>query len=643
VNDDRRGRRASERRRERDRARQSSDDDERGTSPGSPVVEPLPSASDSGRGDTDLPLITGGVREIEGGDGGTKPAKKRPPIETSREADPEQSFIKAVRASTMEERRAAEITAVREAPDRPPKRGGHIVVLEGPDKGGEADIELFPSLVGRLPTAEIGLSDPSVSVRHLELRFNDGIFTALDLGSTSGTLLNGEVVGGEVELHHGDVLALGKSELRFIRGDKLPQPRPEPAPEPEQPPIEPTEKLPTKVTKAAAAMKPSERTRAAAEAEVHAMRARVRRRAVRVMTACAALLVLALAAKIVRDKFFTDKAPAQIRAQVAELLADGRNRLRAQDVDGARASAQTVLALDADNEDAKSLARMADTEAEARDAIALALRLGDEERDVEAAQILKRVPDASVFAPTRDRLKRTLDDRGRVRSKRSIEAMLDLGRVADALAAAQKHVASWPDDEEGKALLERAQAAQAAIPKNPGLAAARAAFAAGNIDEARHVAQDNNLTGYVRDLDAFQASLAKGKAALSRFDEDAADSLDVAFRLLGALGADASSPIFADVRKPYAKALLVSGTAQLDQNPCAAARKLYKAARVTPDDAAVQTKLRELDDRAVAALDRARASKHQDADRAAATAREALCLAKTGSHTYDELRALSRL
>ena len=117
----------------------------------------------------------------------------------------------------------------------------------------------------------------------------------------------------------------------------------------------------------------------------------------------------------------------------------------------------------------------------------------------------------------------------------------------------------------------------------------------------------------------------------------------MAFRLLGALGGDAASPMFAEVRKPYAKALLVSGTAKLDASPCVAARQLYRAARVTPEDGAIQSKLRELDDRAQAALDRARAAKHTDADRAAAIAREGVCLARTGSKTYDELRALSRL
>ncbi len=629
------GRRAADRRRERG----GNDllDDGSGTRPGE-IVDPLPSDEDD---DDDLPLVSQ-VREVESSQPveGTRPAQ-RSTRDTGPENDPEASFVKAVRRSSRETHPGAgESTAARAAPDRPPRRGARVIVLEGADQGGEADIELTPTLVGRTESAEIGLTDPCVSLRHLEIRWSDDDgFTLEDVGSRSGTLLNGRVVVDEVALRHGDVIALGKTELRFVRGDKIPQPRP--APEPEQPQIEPTERLPTREatrTRRGTVLAPLAPTQRVVE-----MREKIRRTTVRVIAGSALLLVVAVAAKLVHDRFFTDEAPAQIRAQVAELLADGRNRLRAQDVDGARAAANTVLALDDNNDEAQSLLKMAITETEARDAISLALRLGDEERDVEAEQILKRVPDASVFAPTRDRLRQTLDERGQVRSRRHIETLLDQGRVKEALEAAEKHMATWPEDEEARAIFERVKAAQAAMPKHPGLASARAAFAAGDLARAKQIALDNGLTGYAHDVDDFQASVHNGKAALARFDDAAADTLDRAFRLLHALGGDASSPVFAGVRKPYAKALLVAGTAKLDKNPCAGARQLYRAARVTPDDPAIEAKLRDLDARAVAALDRARAAKQDDAERAAAIAREGVCLARVGSRTYEALRSLSRL
>jgi pSer/pThr/pTyr-binding forkhead associated (FHA) protein/tetratricopeptide (TPR) repeat protein len=655
------GRRAADRRRERQGKQGKRPIDDRGqTMPG---VDPLPSDDESDEADghdpdgdehgpdgpdeRDLPLVSQ-VREIEPEGpgapelGGTTPGRRGRSVPLEPENDPEASFVKAVRMSQDERRPLGEVTAVKPAPNKPPLRGAHLFVLEGPDSGGETDIEVTPSLLGRLASAEIGLSDPSISRRHCELTLTDDGWVLLDLGSTSGTLVNGKLALSEVLLRHGDVISIGKTDLRFTRAARIPEPRPEPEPDP-QAPIESTEKLPAREktkTRQTLVVKAAQKPPGPDPAVV---RARVRRTTTRIIAACAVLFVALVLGRATYRGFFDDKAPAQIRAQVATLLADGRLRLLAQDVDGARAAAETVLALDPENEDATSLLKMALTEAEARDAIALALRLGDEERDVEAGQILRRVADASVFAPTRDRLRRTLDERGMVRSRRHAESLLDQGRMDEAVAAAEKHVATWPNDEAGRLVQERVLAAQKSVPKNPALAAARAAFREGDIAAARQIATDARLAGFLRDLDELEGALAKGKAALKRFDEDAAASLDTAFRLLGALGATPSSPIFADVRKPYADALYLAGTAKLEESPCAGARELFRASRVMAEDPKIQAKLRELDLRAVSGLERARGARAQDPERAAALAREHLCFARLGTRTYDELRALSRL
>lgn len=626
-----------------------------------PGVDPLPSEQDDDDDDAsdevDLPLVSQ-VQQVDAlgkplspndrGDdiaieipAGTQPGRKARTIQQEPENDPEASFVKAVRQSKQDKSAIGDVTAVKELPRKPPKRGAHLFVLEGPDQGGETDVEVNPSLLGRSATAEIGLTDPCISVRHAELTLTDDGWVIMDLGSTSGTLVNGVLIEGETKLEHGDVIAIGKTEIRFTRAAKMPAARPEPVVVP--PPIEPTEQLPprerTSLTKPATVVAPPPRPRV----DPAVVRAKVRKTTTTIIAACVAVLVVLVVGRVVYTTSIDDKAPAQIRAQVAALLADGRARLLAQDVEGAKNSALTVLSLDDKNEEAQSLLKMAETEEEAKDAIALALRLGDEERDIEAGQILMRIPDASVFAPTRDRLRRTLDERGMVRSRRAIEGMLDEGRWKDALAAADKHVASWPHDDLGAALRERALAAHDAQPKNPALSLARAAFAAGDVDKARGIAADNGLKGYVRDLDEFQAAVQQGKASLKRFDDAAADALDKAFRLLGALGGNAGSPIFAEVRKPYADALYLQGAGLLDENPCAGARALFKASRVVNDDPKIQQKLRELDEKANAGLERARAARAQDPERASAIAREHLCLAHSGTKTYEDLRALSRL
>ena len=98
------------------------------------------------------------------------------------------------------------------------------------------------------------------------------------------------------------------------------------------------------------------------------------------------------------------------------------------------------------------------------------------------------------------------------------------------------------------------------------------------------------------------------------------------------------------MRKPFANALYLAGTELLEGSErCKGALLLFRAARVVGDDPKIGAKLREIDELASAGLERARAAKLQDPARAASVAREHLCLARSGTRTYSELRSLARL
>jgi Inner membrane component of T3SS, cytoplasmic domain len=641
---DGKGRRAAERRRQRD-GKPAPD-------PGADLTRPgaLPPRSDEAAPsahDTELPMVSDVERLDSNSDeapaqDGTRPGRRaRAASMSGPENDPEASFVRAVRRTKEEsDGGPAEMTAVRAGKRRTRRAGGKLVVLVEGEAQGEIPLSITPSLVGRANDAEIKLEDPCVSRRHVEIRSGDDGFVLYDLGSTSGTLVNGAIADGEVTLAHGDVIALGKTELRFLRADKAPAERP--APPPKEPTlIEATLQLPKDKTQTKHAL--TQKTVAVVSLE---KKQRVRKLAVGVISACIALLVVAVMARVVQTQVFGDTSPAQVRAQLAQLLAEGNKKLLAQDVDGAFATAETMLALDPTNTDAESLRKMARTEQEARDALELALRLGDEERDQEAEQILKRIPDASTFAKDRDRLRRTLAERGMIRSRRSIEMLLDRGDWKEALAAAEAHVQKWPNDTEGKELLDRAQKAAASQPKNPALSRARQQFADGDIDGARATALEAGYRAYAADLDKFVLALKRGKDALKQSLDGATalPHLDEAYRLLPGLGGGPQSAIVQETRKPYANALYLTGTEKLARGDrCGAARDLFKAGRVVPEDPKIQTKLRALADQAEQGLVRARAARTQDPERAAAIAREALCVAQTGSRTHEDLKQLARL
>jgi pSer/pThr/pTyr-binding forkhead associated (FHA) protein len=69
------------------------------------------------------------------------------------------------------------------------------------------------SIVGRLPTCDIVLNDPSVSRHHATLRVDDGRCYCQDTGSRFGTFINGEqilAVADATEVKSGDVLKFGE-------------------------------------------------------------------------------------------------------------------------------------------------------------------------------------------------------------------------------------------------------------------------------------------------------------------------------------------------------------------------------------------------------------------------------------------------
>lgn len=664
------GRRAADRRRERDGGGHD-DDNDPGTTPGavphSDYVEvdddsgvrgaPLLSADDSAE---ELPeasaeeLADGRSQQPSSPAPGRVAPTSRGPVVDEEPVDADRSFARELkrRPRPTETRSIArpEPTRVKEVkPLKRPRHGGVLFVVTsegGPAVGTTLPIAIFPALLGRTSSADLQIADPTVSLRHAELDWDPTTMTFFitDLGSGSGTLRNGEVFEGRVALDHGDVIAVGKTELRFKKAEAIPVEKPPPPPPapPADVVVETTERLPERTTPGQRAAREAERE--AREEEALARRRRVRRRALVVIVASMTLFGVAVAVNLVGDTMFGDAAPAQIRHQVAILLGEARRHLQEGDVDGATARVQTVLGLDPDNDEATSLERVVLTEKGARDALQLALRLGDEDRDDEALAALLRIADTSVFVKDRDRLRQSLASRALVRSLRIVENLLEQGRIDEALARARSHVARFRDDPGGKALLERVLAAQAGAPHDHALQPARAAFAEGRLDDARAIAGKAGYVGFVADVDRFARALGDGRAALSRFDGAAARGpLDEAFRLAGSLGASATSPVFATVQKPFADALYLAGTEKLEAGDrCGAARDLYKAARVLPGDQRLQSELQKLQALADQGLQKARGARSQDAERAAAIAREHLCLAPSGSPLYEELAGIAR-
>ncbi|HEY3319701.1 MAG TPA: FHA domain-containing protein [Planctomycetota bacterium] len=66
-----------------------------------------------------------------------------------------------------------------------------------------------PAVIGRAPECKLRVNGDEVSDRHAELACRSGQWFIRDLGSRSGTKLNGKVIAEAARLEHGDVLKIG--------------------------------------------------------------------------------------------------------------------------------------------------------------------------------------------------------------------------------------------------------------------------------------------------------------------------------------------------------------------------------------------------------------------------------------------------
>lgn len=97
------------------------------------------------------------------------------------------------------------------APSRQPVRLQPVLDIDGQRYSLNA-----PSIVlGRSSEADILIEDTGVSRRHLEIRTENGVTHAVDMGSTNGSYVNGQRVSGSTELTDGSTITMGRTKIIF--------------------------------------------------------------------------------------------------------------------------------------------------------------------------------------------------------------------------------------------------------------------------------------------------------------------------------------------------------------------------------------------------------------------------------------------
>src|SRR5512147_646585 len=91
-----------------------------------------------------------------------------------------------------------------------------LVVLRGPDRGRALSLERSEVTIGTAPSAELQLTDPTVSRHHATIAVTERGVLVTDLDSTNGTTFEGRRIRS-LYVEPDDVFHMGGTRLRIER------------------------------------------------------------------------------------------------------------------------------------------------------------------------------------------------------------------------------------------------------------------------------------------------------------------------------------------------------------------------------------------------------------------------------------------
>ena len=96
--------------------------------------------------------------------------------------------------------------------------GLQLVVQQGPRTGQTFELDKPVITIGREASNDIVLEDPQLSRHHARLMLQGAGYVVEDLGSTNGTLVNGQRVTAPKPISGGDLVALGDNVVLRVMG-----------------------------------------------------------------------------------------------------------------------------------------------------------------------------------------------------------------------------------------------------------------------------------------------------------------------------------------------------------------------------------------------------------------------------------------
>lgn len=91
-----------------------------------------------------------------------------------------------------------------------------VVLSPGDQRGRQFDLSREHLLVGRGDQCDLHFDDPFVSRTHAQFERHGQAYYVRDMGSSSGTFVNGVATAEARELRHGDLIRFADVEVRFV-------------------------------------------------------------------------------------------------------------------------------------------------------------------------------------------------------------------------------------------------------------------------------------------------------------------------------------------------------------------------------------------------------------------------------------------
>jgi hypothetical protein len=114
-------------------------------------------------------------------------------------------------AATVIERPGAGAATILERPGA----GGELRVVSGSNSGRVFKLPASEAKIGRDNSNVVAVEDAKASREHAKVRFADGVYSIVDLGSGNGTFVNDRQISGQTPLSDGDLIRVGDTVLQF--------------------------------------------------------------------------------------------------------------------------------------------------------------------------------------------------------------------------------------------------------------------------------------------------------------------------------------------------------------------------------------------------------------------------------------------